>query len=1278
MNARKIAVRLGLLLLIPSLSQAAELKFNRYFSDHMVLQRDKPLVIAGSCDAGADVRVTFAEQAGTAKASPEGEWRVTIDPLQAVSKGRTLTVSASGKRVSLKDVVVGDVIFCARQSAVDVSLGTTEAGKSAAKKHDRSSLLRTISIKTVPSLTPLTDLTEGATSGWTTVNPQSALTMTGSAYYLGRDLVKESGVPVGIVDVKLGYLFPVSWLSREELDQTEKYYGNTGMKGMLQRFDKIAQDVADGTPLHSKEPVTPETLTSYATLPAAGFNAVLNPLRGLALKAAVVQLGNDYPYTVYSDVHNSDAPFDTKELNRAYRQSYDIRKRGWLTESTTLPRIPREWRSVLGDTALPFALVAPPSSDLTTLAMHHREMRELQRLVAEDNDRVDVILPGMDNIPFSAQPQDEALLAHRALNWVRAEAYGKDIPAVGPLFDRMETHFNEVDIYFKAGTAKGLRATGAALERFEAAGVEGDYTPAKASIVGERIHVVSDTVSRITRVRYNWNTRPDQALVNDAGLPAMPFRTERAAYGWLPRNTDSDLPEEYFTPANQWKKNDITLINGRSKTIGYSNFSGWIGPIGINTGPFGPNMAVRGVKAGSPAEGKIFAGDIIYSVNDIMLGDKAWEVMASAITLSETREGNGKMVLGLRRGARNLNVEIVLEVMGSYSPTAPYDCPKTEKIIANLESWLVSKGAGAGFLNTDALFMLATGSPELQGYVRRIVYGIMAQRDPNAAIDPTKWKSWYNSAEALLLGEYYLYSGDRNVLPYLKYACDRHAAGQLPDGGYRQSYPGSATYGKIPNAGLPGVIGMNLARRAGAGIDMAGYRSVVDYYTHNMAETAAVWYGGSGREKPPVFTPEAIEQGRLNTHNGGVSAAGILMRLEGNQPAADLCTFISTYSFHNTYGGHGGSFWNNFWTPLGARSYSREGFRHFMKKHRWYRELNRMFDGSLIQHTNGKAGAGCGIALVAPRNRIQIVGAAPSPFEVDAPAYLKPAVAAYWKRDYAGCVRLAQALLAGGAVSKAERPTVEYLERQAREIQLSIESDLRRMKTLAAEGNPGEARTFLAGLKGILPEDDQRLADLEAVIAAAKQLPAGAVQASTTTALAEKPRDWVRLVSERPGGLGNPPAVMSTHETPSVWKIKILESIEQAPDAWSSSSFDDKEWKTTSLPVSWRMYHTALLRTTFELEDVAQFDGLRFFAWVFRQQNIQIYLNGNLIGKVNELEGKTQNIQNEFKASALSHLRKGENTLAISTRHNWRWGMIQPTVYNDGFDFNLDASIASE
>lgn len=1276
---------LAAMMLTGSAMHGAELRFGRFFSDDMVVQRDKPVVIRGLADEGASVTVTFAGQKKTAKAGDDGSWSVTLNPMAASSEGGVLSAKADGKTASLENVVIGDVFLFARQTSIDISLGKDAEGEKAAAASRQDPGFRAIRIKTIPAAAPQSDLVPEATAGWGRVDRAMALEMSAAAFHLGRDLSANSEVPIGLVDVNMGTAFPISWMSREALEQTEALYGQSDVPGQLNRFDRLIESFAtDGKAPH-KEIIhsNPET---YALFPAGGYNAVLHPLRGLALKAALVQLGTDYPYMIYAELEENGTQFDRAELNRAYVQTYDIRKNGFRMEPKTTPRIPREWRNYLDDSELPFGLVLPPGSDLNTYGMHNREMRELQRLMARDNPGVGVILPGSDNVPYSGQPADEALLAKRCRNWIQGAVYGKaGTPATGPLFERFEPEFNAATIHFAEGTAEGLRAGPGALDYFEVAGIEGDYSQAKATIDGSVIRIESETVPRITRVRYNWNKRPDQGLTNAAGLPAIPFRTEDAPYHWFVTNSDDDLPIEYHTPANEWAKNDVTLVNAQLKTHGYGNFTGWLGPVGVRTGPFGPNMGVREVRSGSPAGGRLMVGDVIYSANGTMLGDKAWEVMGAAITDSETRAKEGKLVLGVRRDGKNIDVEIELEVMGSYSPTAPYDCPKTEKIIADLEAWLVSKGAGAGFLNNDALFMLATGNPELQGYLRRIVYKIISGKDPNRPIEPTRaGKSWHNSAEAILLGEYYLATGDRNVLPHLKHACDRLAATQnKQEGGWRHNFPGGPTYGLIPNAGLPGVMGMHFAKQAGLDINMESYELGVKHFADQRAETGFLIYGFGGcqRPVPAPIDPEAMADGKLTSYNGGLSAAGILMGLVGKHRAAHLCSFISAYAWNNTFGGHGGNFWNNFWTPLGAHAHSRKAFINFWRNYRWYRECNRMFDGSLIQHESGKVGAACGLALVAPRNRIQIVGAPPSPFAADAPAALKPALEAYWNKDYAGCEKRVDELMGSGTVAKDILPTVAYLGRAAREMQESIEADLNRMKRLAAEGNPAEAKSFVTELRTVMPDGDGRLAAVEAAIAEAKPAPkAAAVQAAEETKKPEPPGDWECLVSEimpTDGKKGNDTYnIVARPEQANTWKIKVVEDLSQAPQGWQGPRFDDSDWEETQLPISWRMYHTALLRTTFNVEDRKAFDLLRLRGWVFRQQGIEIYLNGELIGKVNNIERKTGDIDAEFKESALKHLKNGENTLAVTTRHNWRWGMLFMKVYNDGFDFNLDARVA--
>lgn len=1299
MNMRDKAILLGVLfgwMLIVAPMHAGELGFGRFYTDNMVLQRDKPLVIRGTAPENASVKLTFDGREKTATADKDGQWSVALDALPVTQEPKTLSVTSAGKTVTLKNILVGDVFLFGRQTTLDLSLGRDEAGIKAAAAQKRNPLFRVITLKTLPAAKPQHDLATEATQGWTEVTQDSALKMSAAAFYLGQDLVAELKVPVGIVDVNMGSAFPLSWLSREALLETEKFYGKSDIPGVVQRFDKLLEAEASGQPLTKiKGEVVYSNVLAYALFPAGGYNAVLKPLQGVGLKAVLVQLGNDYPYMIYDEVEKKGVTPNRDELNRAYIQTYDIQKVGFRSEPMTTPRLPREWRAVFADTQLPIGLVLPPGSSLNVFAMHNREMREVNRQMANDNTGVGLIMPGSGHIPKSGQPADERLLAERSVSWVLGAVYKKEtISATGPLFERVEASMNQATVFFKEGTAKGLKASKGGLDVFEVAGVEGDYAPAQAQIDGEVIRLKSDKVNRIAHVRYNWQHVPDQGLVNAAGLPAIPFRSEKAEYNWFVRNEETDLPIEYSTPANEWKGGDVTLVNGQLKTHGYKNFTGWLGPIGVRTGPFGPNMGVRQVVPNSPAHNKLLAGDVIYSANGKMLGEKAWVVMGDAITHSESEEGKGKLLLGVRRAGKNVDVDITLEVLGAFSSTAPYDCPKTEKMIANLEKWVERQGGDAGFLNTDALFLLGTGNPIYQGLVRRTVYSKMASVDITKPIEPTKaGKSWHNSADALLLGEYYLATGDRNVLPYLHFFCKCLAVTQHPFGGWRHNFPGGENYGLMPNAGLPGGMGMYFAKQAGLAIDDYSYQLALKYFLRNRAETGYLIYGLGACERlsPAPIDPALMATGKLHTFNGALSAAGILAGFTGDGRTAHLCSLISTYSYDNTFDGHGGNFWNNFWTPLGAHAHGKEAFVHFWKGHRWYRESNRMFDGSLIISDSCELGAGPGLALVAPRRRLQIVGAPKSPFAVDAPEYLKPALAAHLAKDYAGCEKLVNDLLSSGTVGKDDRPRVEFLARAVKEIQESIASDMSRVEGLSKEGKFYEASLDLAQLKGIVPAGDARLATIEKALTtpdAMKKIKADqarykAAQGKQVSLLNQKEasadkREWQCLVTEVPtdkskAGTGKVPEAQANK-----WRLKVLENMDQAPADWAAPSFNDSDWTQSTLPISWRMYHTVLLRTTFNVTDKKAFDGLRFRAWLFRQQGIEIYLNGKLIGKVNNLEEKTGNVDADFNDSAIKELKNGENTLAITTRHNWRWGMLFMNVYNDGFGFMLDARVKKQ
>jgi sialate O-acetylesterase len=65
---------------------------------------------------------------------------------------------------------------------------------------------------------------------------------------------------------------------------------------------------------------------------------------------------------------------------------------------------------------------------------------------------------------------------------------------------------------------------------FALAGEDKVFHPATAEIVGDSVVVSCANVSKPMAVRYGWKNFPVCNLVNKAGLPASPFRTD----DWAP------------------------------------------------------------------------------------------------------------------------------------------------------------------------------------------------------------------------------------------------------------------------------------------------------------------------------------------------------------------------------------------------------------------------------------------------------------------------------------------------------------------------------------------------------------------------------------------------------------------------------------------------------------------------------------------------------------------------------------------------------------------------
>ena len=122
-------------------------------------------------------------------------------------------------------------------------------------------------------------------------------------------------------------------------------------------------------------------------------------------------------------------------------------------------------------------------------------------------------------------PADKAPIIDRLARIARNDIYQDSIAARGPVFQKQKIDGPKVTITFDH--ADGLATKdGKPPVGFRLAGADRQWHPARAVIKGRSVEVQAEGVETPVACRYAFSNKPEVNLVNDAGLPAAPFRTD--------------------------------------------------------------------------------------------------------------------------------------------------------------------------------------------------------------------------------------------------------------------------------------------------------------------------------------------------------------------------------------------------------------------------------------------------------------------------------------------------------------------------------------------------------------------------------------------------------------------------------------------------------------------------------------------------------------------------------------------------------------------------------
>jgi sialate O-acetylesterase len=200
-----------------SLVGKAEVKLPQIWTDHMVLQRDKPINVWGWAAAGEAVRITFGAESISVKANKAGKWSAQ---LPAMAAGGPFVMTIEGKnKITLTDILVGDVWVCSGQSNMQWRIDQTgyEEKDNALIENAR---IRLFNVYVDTDYLPREDV-KG--SGWKNLTRQNINEFSAVAYHFGKYLHGELQVPIGLISDNLGATNIEAWMSNEALLQFPQF-----------------------------------------------------------------------------------------------------------------------------------------------------------------------------------------------------------------------------------------------------------------------------------------------------------------------------------------------------------------------------------------------------------------------------------------------------------------------------------------------------------------------------------------------------------------------------------------------------------------------------------------------------------------------------------------------------------------------------------------------------------------------------------------------------------------------------------------------------------------------------------------------------------------------------------------------------------------------------------------------------------------------------------------------------------------------------------------------
>ena len=175
-----------------------------------ILQREADIPLMGYADPGSTVTVLFADKEQNTTASDTGEWSV-IFPAMDAGGPYSISVKSDGGEALSEDVWVGDLWICSGQSNMELPVQRVAERYAHEIASSADPRIREYRIAYAYDFeAPRSDLPEG---NWLTASPETIKSFSAVGWFFAREMVAQTGVPIGLINASVGGSPIESWMS---------------------------------------------------------------------------------------------------------------------------------------------------------------------------------------------------------------------------------------------------------------------------------------------------------------------------------------------------------------------------------------------------------------------------------------------------------------------------------------------------------------------------------------------------------------------------------------------------------------------------------------------------------------------------------------------------------------------------------------------------------------------------------------------------------------------------------------------------------------------------------------------------------------------------------------------------------------------------------------------------------------------------------------------------------------------------------------------------------